>query len=391
MDLEVNVHMYQEIMNDETYMRLALELASAARGQTGSNPVVGCVIVKEGRIVGMGAHLKRGEAHAEVHALTMAGEQAEDSTVYVTLEPCSHYGKTPPCADRLIEAKVKRVVVASQDPNPVVAGNGLKRLFDHGIEVKTGVLEEEALRLNEYYLTYITKRRPFITLKTASTLDGKIAAWTGDSKWITNEASRAYVHTLRHQHQGIMVGVGTVLADDPSLTVRLPVPGVHPTRIIIDSKLRTPLHARVVQDGEAETMIITTERADPEKARQLEQAGVMVIACGEGDQVDLKLAMSTLAEYEISSVLLEGGGTLNGAMLREQLIDKMILFYAPKLVGGRDAPGIVNMPGVSRMADAWTLERVQVTTYGDNVCITGYPKYRRGEGSDVHGDHRGSW
>jgi len=379
--------MNRDVMNDETYMRLAVELAAAAQGQTGSNPVVGCVIVKDGRIVGIGSHLKRGEGHAEVHALAMAGEQAADSTVYVTLEPCSHYGKTPPCADRLIEAKVKRVVAACQDPNPLVAGSGLKRLFDHGIEVQVGVLEEEALLLNEHYNTYITEKRPFITLKTASTLDGKIAAYTGDSKWITNEAARAYVHTLRHRHQAIMVGVGTILADNPSLTVRLPVPGVQPVRIIIDSQLRTPIHAKVVQDGQAETMIITTERADPARAARLEEAGVTVIACGVGEQVDLTLAMHTLADYEISSLLLEGGGTLNGAMLTAELVDKMILFYAPKIIGGRDAPGIVQMDGWARMSEAYRLERVNVTTYGDNVCISGYPVYRRRDDSDVHGDH----
>ncbi len=363
------------LLNDETYMRLALEMAAAAQGQTGCNPVVGCVIVRDGRIVGLGAHLKRGEGHAEVHALAMAGEQARGGTAYVTLEPCSHYGRTPPCADRLIEAGVKRVVVACRDPNPLVAGRGLTLLAKRGIEVTTGVLEQEAQELNEAFFTYITRKRPFVALKTASTLDGKIAAFTGDSRWITNEQARAYVHTLRHRHQAIMVGVGTVLKDDPSLTVRLSVPGVQPTRIIVDSRLRTPLHAKVVQDQQAETIILTTERADPDRARALEQAGVMIVACGAGERVDLHLAMQTLAEHEIASILLEGGGTLNGAMLKARLIDKMYLFYAPKIIGGQEAPANFQLEGMARMSDAWQLERVRFEPFGDNLCIIGYPAY----------------
>ncbi|WP_411829901.1 bifunctional diaminohydroxyphosphoribosylaminopyrimidine deaminase/5-amino-6-(5-phosphoribosylamino)uracil reductase RibD, partial [Paenibacillus ehimensis] len=232
-------------------MNLALQLAASAAGQTGINPVVGCVIVKDGRIVGMGAHLKRGEAHAEIHALNMAGNEAAGATAYVTLEPCSHFGKTPPCSDRLIREGVKRVVVAATDPNPLVAGSGIARLRASGIEVTEGVLEREANALNETFNTFIVTRRPFVTVKSASTLDGKIAARTGDSKWITGEASRAYVHTLRHRHQAIMVGIGTVLADDPSLTTRLPVPGLHPIRVVVDSTLRLPHEAKLVRDGAA--------------------------------------------------------------------------------------------------------------------------------------------
>ncbi|GFR36835.1 riboflavin biosynthesis protein RibD [Insulibacter thermoxylanivorax] len=329
--------------------------------------------------MGLGSHLRRGEAHAEVHALKMAGGEARGSTVYVTLEPCSHRGRTPPCAKQLIEAGVKRIVAACRDPNPLVSGRGLKMLQEHGIETEVGVLEEQALQLNEHFFTYVAKGRPFITLKTASTLDGKVASYTGDSRWITNEEARAYVHTLRHQHQAIMVGIGTVLADDPSLTVRAPVPGVHPIRIIVDSQLRTPLHAKVVQDGLAETIILTTERADKQAAARLEQAGVTVIACGDGKRVDLPLAMQKLAEREIASILLEGGGTLNGAMLAHGLIDKMVLFYAPKIIGGAEAPANFQMTGIEKMADAYRLERVQIETFGDNVGIIGYPVYPRRE------------
>ncbi|WP_156158311.1 bifunctional diaminohydroxyphosphoribosylaminopyrimidine deaminase/5-amino-6-(5-phosphoribosylamino)uracil reductase RibD [Gordoniibacillus kamchatkensis] len=281
-----------DVMSDETYMRLALELARSAQGQTGINPVVGCVIVKDGRIVGMGAHLQRGTEHAEIHALNMAGPQAEGATAYVTLEPCSHYGRTPPCSDRLIREKIRRVVVAAVDPNPLVAGTGIAKLRAAGVETETGLFAEEAAALNETFNKYITTRRPFVTLKSASTLDGKIASKTGDSKWISGEASRAFVHTLRHRHQGIMVGIGTVLADDPELTARLSVPAVQPTRIVVDSALRIPLEAKVLQRQETNpAIVLTTERADSAKARELERLGITLLRCGDGPHVDLDAAM----------------------------------------------------------------------------------------------------
>ncbi|WP_166239550.1 bifunctional diaminohydroxyphosphoribosylaminopyrimidine deaminase/5-amino-6-(5-phosphoribosylamino)uracil reductase RibD [Paenibacillus turpanensis] len=366
-------------MTDEFYMKLALQMASGALGQTGVNPVVGCVVVKAGRIVGMGAHLKRGEGHAEVHALNMAGAEAEGSTVYVTLEPCSHYGKTPPCASRLVQEKVKRVVIASLDPNPLVAGKGAALLREAGIDVSTGVLAEEASRLNEAFNKYIVHRLPFVTLKTASTLDGKIASRTGDSKWITGEQSRAFVHTLRHRHAGIMVGAGTVLADDPSLTTRLTVPALDPVRIIADSQLRIPLGAKVLQTEGTPAIILTTSAASDRKKAELEREGAVVMECGSGPMVDLKLAMKLLGEREISSILLEGGGTLNGAMLQHRLIDKIMLFFAPKIIGGgKLAPGTFDFDGAALMSEAVPLKRVSVEQFGDDVCIAGYPVYDKG-------------
>ncbi|MFE5317114.1 bifunctional diaminohydroxyphosphoribosylaminopyrimidine deaminase/5-amino-6-(5-phosphoribosylamino)uracil reductase RibD [Paenibacillus sp. NPDC056579] len=367
-----------ELLNDEFYMKLALQLAEGAAGQTGINPAVGCVLVKDGRIVGMGAHLKRGTPHAEIHALQMAGEEAAGCTAYVTLEPCSHFGKTPPCSDRLIKENVKRVVVATTDPNPLVAGAGVERLRAHGIEVSVGLLAEESRRLNEAFNKFIMTRLPFVTLKTASTLDGKIASKTGDSKWITNADSRAFVHTLRHRNQAIMVGVGTVLADDPLLTTRLDVPAQNPIRIIADSALRIPLTAQVVRDRSAETVVLTTADANPAKRAELEQAGVTVLACGEGSRVDLQEAMRRLGERDIATILLEGGGALNGAMLEQQLIDKMLLFYAPKIIGGAEAPSNFQFAGFERMNDAIRLERVKVSQFGDDVCIAGYPDYGSG-------------
>lgn len=365
-----------DIMNDEYYMSLALDMAERAQGQTGINPVVGCVVVQDGALAGVGTHLARGTPHAEVHALNMAGNKAKGSTVYVTLEPCSHYGKTPPCSDRLIAEGVKRVVVACEDPNPRVAGTGIEKLRAAGIQVDTGVLQDRALRLNERFIKYITTGLPYVTLKTASTLDGKIATRTGDSKWISNEASREIVHTLRHRHQGIMVGVSTVIADNPQLTTRLTVDGLHPARIVVDSRLRIPMDCRLVTDKAAPTIILTTELADREKQNALEAAGLTVIRCGDGPRVDLKAGMARLGEMEIGSVLLEGGGTLNGAMLEERLVDRMMLFLAPKIVGGHNAPASFSFDGYERMSDAVELEQLEVERIGDNVCITGVPVWK---------------
>ncbi|MFF2090165.1 bifunctional diaminohydroxyphosphoribosylaminopyrimidine deaminase/5-amino-6-(5-phosphoribosylamino)uracil reductase RibD [Paenibacillus sp. NPDC058174] len=364
-----------EVLNDSYYMGLALELAAKAAGQTGINPVVGCVVVKEGRIIGVGMHLKRGTGHAEVHALQMAGDEAEGATVYVTLEPCSHFGKTPPCCERIIAAKAARVVVAATDPNPQVAGRGLERLRESGIEVTVGLLEEKSRSMNEKFNKYITTKLPFVTLKTASTLDGKIASRTGDSRWITGAAAREQVHTLRHQHEAIMVGIGTVLADDPMLTTRAEVPAIHPVRIIVDSKLRLPLDARVVTDRSARTLVLTTEGADQAKGAALEEAGVELVRAGEGEHVDLKEAMRKLGEAEIGSILLEGGGKLNGAMLEAGLIDKIMIYMAAKIIGGLQAPGTFTFDGFEKMAQAIELERVAVEMAGEDICIAGYPAY----------------
>lgn len=363
-----------DIMNDEFYMSLALDMAERAQGQTGINPVVGCVVVKDGAVIGLGTHLQRGTGHAEVHALNMAAGKAAGSTAYVTLEPCSYYGKTPPCSQRLIDEGVARVVVACEDPNPQVAGRGIEMLREAGIEVEVGLLRSRALRLNEKFIKYILTKQPFVTLKSASTLDGKLATKTGDSKWISNGQAREIVHTLRHRHQGIMVGVNTVIADNPTLTTRMEVPGLNPVRIVVDSSLRIPLESAVVMDGQAPTIVVTTSAADPARQAALEAAGVTVVVSGEGPRVDLPAAMATLGEMEISSILLEGGGTLNGSMLESGLVDRVVLFFAPKLVGGGgQAPGTFEFSGVEQMKDAITLEGLEVEVLGDNVCISGTP------------------
>jgi diaminohydroxyphosphoribosylaminopyrimidine deaminase/5-amino-6-(5-phosphoribosylamino)uracil reductase len=362
-------------LNDEHYMRIALQLAEAAVGQTSINPAVGCVIVKDGRIVGLGSHLRRGEAHAEIHALNMAGGEAQRSTVYVTLEPCSIHGRTPPCCDRLIAERVSRVVIASLDLNPLVAGNGVRTLQADGIEVVSGILEQEVSALNEAYDKFIMTRRPFVTAKTASTLDGKIAAHTGDSRWVSGPESRQAVHRLRHRNQAILIGVDTAIADDPQLNSRHTVPSLQPIRIVADSQLRLPPSARLLQDASAPVLILTTEQAPPERRGRLVEAGAELIDCGDGPHVDLPQAMRLLGQREIGSILLEGGGRLNGAMLEQRLIDKLVLFLAPKIIGGDGAPSSFRFAGFERMEQAIHLQRLNVERYGDDLCLTGYPEY----------------
>jgi diaminohydroxyphosphoribosylaminopyrimidine deaminase/5-amino-6-(5-phosphoribosylamino)uracil reductase len=367
-----------QVLDDTYYMNIALQLAEGTMGQTSINPVVGCVVVKDGRIVGLGAHLERGHAHAEVIAIQMASEFATDSVVYVTLEPCSHQGLTGPCADLLIRKRVSRVVVAMMDPNPQVAGRGIAMLRAAGIRVDVGVGEERAQLLNEVFCKFVTTRQPFVLAKVASTLDGRIATVTGDSQWVTGELARAHVHTLRHRVQAIMVGVGTVLADDPQLSTRLTVPALQPVRIVADSQLRIPLGARVLAEQHRQsTIVLTTAQAPASRRAELTAHGVEVLTCGDGPQVDLRLAMQRLGEREIGSLLLEGGSELNGAMLEYRLIDKLMMFFAPKIIGGSSAPVNFNFTGIEHMKDAITIERMTVETVGSDILITGYPRYAK--------------
>ncbi|OEF99557.1 riboflavin biosynthesis protein RibD [Vulcanibacillus modesticaldus] len=362
-------------MNDQYFMQLAIDLAKKTKGQTSPNPVVGAVVVKDGRIIGMGAHLKAGEAHAEVQALNMAGKETKGSTVYVTLEPCSHFGKTPPCAARLVKEQVKRVVVAMLDPNPLVSGNGIKILEDAGIEVDVGVLEAEAKKLNEAFIKYITKRMPFVTVKTAMTLDGKIATYTGSSRWITGELAREYVHQLRHEHDAIMVGSGTIIKDNPSLTTRREVEGLNPLRIIVDSRLSIPLEAKVITDKQAVTWIFTSKKVDRNKQKKIEEFGVKVIVTESEEKVCLVDVLKYLASNHVTSLLVEGGATLIGSLFEQKLVDKYISFIAPKLVGGQEAPSVIAGKGIANMHDALLLDNVTFERFGEDFCITGYPKY----------------
>lgn len=362
------------MQTDEKYMAIALELAARARGRTSPNPMVGAVVVKDGRIVGRGFHEKAGTPHAEVHALREAGELAKGATIYVTLEPCSHYGRTPPCSEAVIRAGVARCVAAMVDPNPLVAGRGLEQIGQAGIEVASEVLEEEARRLNEVFIKHITTKEPFVVMKIAMTLDGKIATRIGHSRWITGPAARERVHQLRDEYDAIMVGVGTLLADDPALTTRLPEGGRDPVRIILDSQARTPLEAKVLnQDSPADTIIVVTNRAPEKKVVALEQAGVKVLAVPDKEgQIDLKCLMSILSQEGITGILLEGGSQINGAALAAGIVDKVISFVAPKLIGGETAPGPVGGPGVTTMDQALNLTSLKVEKIGEDILVEGY-------------------
>lgn len=355
---------------DEKYMQLAINLARQAQGQTSPNPLVGAVIVKDGEIIGMGAHLKAGTAHAEVHALSMAGENARGATIYVSLEPCNHQGRTGACTHRLIEAGIARVYVAALDPNPLVAGKGVEALRQAGIEVVTGILADEARDMNTSYNKYIVTRKPYILLKAAMTLDGKIATKTGDSKWITNASSRQHVHEIRNQLDAIMVGSQTVIADDPLLTTRLPQGGKNPIRIVLDSKLSLPLAAKLLDTKEARTIIATTGARDEAKASDLEDKGVEVLICKDKNgQVDLEDCLAKLGELGITSILVEGGSELHGAFLGERLFDEVMIFIAPKLIGGREGKLAFAGEGFDLMKEAVELDDIKISHFDGDICL----------------------
>ena len=360
-------------MNDSFYMNLALNLARGTLGQTSPNPVVGAVVVKDGQIIGMGAHLRAGEPHAEVHAIQMAGDQVKGSTLYVTLEPCSHYGKTPPCSDLIIKSGVKKVFVAATDPNPLVAGTGIERMTKAGIEVKVGILQEEARDLNKIFFYNIQTGLPYVTLKSAVSLDGKTATVTGESKWITGEESRADVHHLRHQHDGIMVGINTVLKDNPSLTTRLLVGGKNPIRIILDTHLRTPLDAQVIIDQQAPTWIVTGAEVDQNRVSQFSELGIEVLKM-ESQKISIKEMIVVLGKRGITSLFVEGGAEVHGSFLKEHAFQQIITYIAPKLIGGKNAPTSFGGQGIEHIAEAVSLNIKQVDRIGSDIRIIAEPK-----------------
>ena len=357
----------------QKFMQRSIVLARRGIGKTAPNPAVGCVIVREGAIVGEGWHRKAGTPHAEVHALRQAGESARGADVYVSLEPCAHFGKTPPCAEALVAAGVKRVFAAMEDPNPRVSGRGIGILRAAGIEVAVGIMAAESRLLNEQFIKHVTTGLPFVVLKTAMTLDGKTATANGDSKWITSDKSRAYVHKLRGMLDAVMVGVGTVRVDDPLLTCRIPG-GRDPLRVIVDSNLDIPIHSQVLHAGSRAGTIIATLAGDSVKADKLRGLGVRILQCRHNDgRVDLPQLFSDLGGMGVQSVLLEGGSTLAGECLRSGLIDKIILFYAPKLVGG-EAPGLFGGAGSATMAEALKIHNVKLRRFGDDLLLEGYPE-----------------
>lgn len=355
-------------MEDLDYMRLAVELAKRGTGWTSPNPLVGAVLVKDGEIIGQGWHAKCGELHAERHALKNCTASPRGATLYVTLEPCCHQGRQPPCTDAILEAGIARVVVGSSDPNPLVAGKGLELLRRRGVEVESGVLKAECDALNPVFFHFIQTRRPYVVMKYAMTMDGKIATRTGASQWITGEEARQRVHQDRHRYTAIMAGVGTVLADDPLLTCRMEG-GKNPIRIICDTHLRTPLQSRIVHTAREVPTILAVcgERA---RYAPYEAAGCRVwnLPCRAG-HVDLDALMERLGAEEIDSVLLEGGGTLNWSALESGIVERVQAYIAPKLFGGAEAKSPVAGTGVELPAQAVQLQNTTITRLGPDFLL----------------------
>lgn len=367
---------------DDAYMARALELAQQGRGWTSPNPMVGAVVLSEhGEVVGEGFHPGVGKPHAEVFALDAAGDQAAGGTLYVSLEPCAHQGRTPPCVERVLRSGVRRVVIAHEDPNPLVAGRGIASLQEAGLLVTVGPGREAAMRLNEAFLKFIRTKRPFLAVKVGMSLDGKIATASGESQWITNESSRLHVQQLRAQYDAIMVGVNTVVADNPRLTCRLPG-ARQPWRIIIDSMARTPLNAKVFDKPgpgamRSPTLVCVGPKAPDERVRALREAGAEILQApdtgfGLDSHLDLARLMALLGKRELSSILLEGGGTLNAASLESGIVDKVYAYVAPKIIGGVGAPTMVEGSGITLLEEAIQLHRMRPTWLDGDVLLEAY-------------------
>lgn len=360
----------REILNDEYFMRRALEIAKTAAGRTHPNPAVGAVVVKDGRAAGIGAHLKAGGPHAEIHALRMAGPEAQGATMYVTLEPCAHHGRTPPCADAVVAAGIRRVVVASVDPNPMVSGRGIDRLRSAGIEVSVGCLEEEARGLNEVYFHYVRTGTPFVSLKLAVSLDGRIHG-PGEDRRVTGPESIVRSHALRDLADVVLVGVGTVLADDPKLTVRLGGGGKQPVRAVLDTRLRTPPHSDIVTDRSAETWIFCGPDAPQDAAKRLQSAGVRVKPAALRDgRLDIRAVLGEFARAGLTHVLVEGGAEVAAAFLRQRAVQRVYCFHAPTLFGG-------GVPALREGAlpEPIRLREVAHEWLGEDVLTVGAPDY----------------
>lgn len=353
-------------------MERALELAKMGIGRVNPNPLVGAVIVKDGEIIGEGYHECYGEAHAERNAVKNSIKDVEGSTIYVTLEPCAHYGKTPPCVDLLIEKKFGKVVIGMLDPNELVAGKSIKKLKEHGIEVIVGVKEEECKKLNEVFIKYITSKKPFVVLKSGMSLDGKIATYSGESKWITSEESRNDSQKLRNRLHSIMVGINTIIADDPELTCRINNKKIL-NRIIVDTNLRIPLESKVIKNEDKRTIVATTINSDENKKQILRNLGVKVIeVASKNNRVDLKELIKKLGEEGIDSVLIEGGGKLNFSALKEGIVDKIIFYIAPKILGGENSKSSIAGQGFPKLSEAVNLVNTSYRKIGEDLVVEGY-------------------
>ncbi len=359
-------------MDDKYYMQQAIDLAARGEGFTSPNPVVGAVVIKKDRIVGRGWHEAAGRPHAEVVAIDDAGSQAKGADLYVTLEPCHHTGRTPPCTRKILESGISRVVIGMRDPNPHVTGGGADYLRDRGLSVVVGVEKDQIARQLEWFVKYVRTGRPLVTLKCALTLDGCLATRTGDAKWVTGEAARAHVHYLRHISDAIMVGSQTVKTDDPRLTARLEGQNTRdPQRIILDSGLGIDENARLLHlDSDAETILVVGGDYDHQKRKRLEDAGIRVMETEQKNgHIDLAMLMKRLGEMEITSLLIEGGAQVAGAALAAHIVDKVCLFYAPKILGGDDGIPMCRGKGPERMQDALSVKNVSTERYGTDIMI----------------------
>ncbi len=360
--------------DDIKFMRRAIELSLLGNGFVHPNPLVGAVIVKNGKVIGEGYHQKFGEAHAEVNAINNTTEPIEGATMYVTLEPCNHYGKTPPCTDRIIHEKISRVVIGIPDPNNQVSGGGIEKLLSAGIEVGTGILQKQVQKVNEVFIKYVQTGMPFCAMKTAMTMDGKISTYTGDSKWISNELSRKYVHELRHNYSGIMVGVNTVITDNPSLDDRSDYKTKsHPAKIVVDSNGRTPLNAKLFKSNTAKTIIAVTEKAGADFKKAVSNKGAEIVLCpSKGDKVDIRFLMKHLGNSGIDSIFLEGGSTLNFSAINEGLVDKVYSFISPKLLGGEKAHTPIGGTGYKKINDAIVLKIADIKRFDEDILVEAY-------------------
>jgi diaminohydroxyphosphoribosylaminopyrimidine deaminase/5-amino-6-(5-phosphoribosylamino)uracil reductase len=370
-----SAHMADPTEIDRRHMRRALELAARARGHTSPNPMVGAVLVRDGAVIGEGLHAFAGSDHAEAIALREAEGDAAGATLYVNLEPCCHYGRTPPCADQIVRAGIRRVVASCEDPNPAVRGKGFAALRAAGIQVDVGLCAEEARRLNEAFFSFIRLGRPFGILKAAASLDGKISTRTGDSRWITGESARQHVHHLRNEVDAVLVGIGTVLRDDPLLTTRLGIPDQRdPTRVIVDNLARLPLRAKVInRSSTAPTILAVSETAPRSRLEALEREGVQIIVVpGSPRRVSLRNLMEALGKLGFLSVMIEGGAEINASALREGVVDKVLLYLAPILIGGKAAPTAVGGDGIELLEQAIRLRDVRIERFAEDILIEGY-------------------
>lgn len=356
------------------FMNIAMGLALKAKGSTFPNPMVGALVVKNNKIIGKGYHERAGLAHAEIVALDEAGKNAKGAKLYVTLEPCSHFGKTPPCVDRIIASGVKEVIVGMIDPNPLNNGRGINLLKRHRIRVEVGFLEEELRKVNEAFIKYITKKAPFITVKVAESLDGRIATRHGESKWITSDKSRSFSHRMRSNYDAVMVGVNTVLRDNPRLNSWFSKR--QPIKIVVDSQLSVPEGANIFS-GNSQVIIVTLstkEGQETENRNILAEKAKILEVKEKAGQINLKDAMKKLAQLGISNILVEGGGTLIGSLFDDGLVDKVLFFISPKIIGGKDAIGSVMGLGISRLDNAIKLKNVRVRHFAEDLLIEGYVK-----------------